>query len=79
MARESLATTDDAAALRARFDDLQSAFDDYRADAEQAEAELETDLKYAKEQLEEALQENQSLRAQLEQLDVCIQALKPHL
>lgn len=72
MARESLVATEDPTALRVCLDDLQSAFDDYRADAEQAEAELEADLKYTKEQLEETLLENQTLKTQLEQLGVGI-------
>lgn len=70
MARVSLAATEDPPELRRRLESLQQDFDAFRQDAEAAEKDLEGELRFAREQLEEVNIENEELKAHLQILDV---------
>lgn len=75
MARVSLAATEDPPELRRRLESLQQDFDTFRQDAEAAERDLEAELKFAREQLEEVNIDNEELKAQLQLVDVRTRAL----
>lgn len=70
MARVSLAATEDPPELRRRLESLQQDFDTFRQDAETAERDLEVELKFTREQLEEVNIDNEELKAQFQFLDV---------
>lgn len=77
MARVSLAATEDPPELRRRLESLQQDFDIFRQDAEATEKDLEGELRFAREQLEEVNIENENLKMHLQILDVSRVILMP--
>ena len=61
--------------LRRRLESFQQDFDAFRQDAEAAERDLEGELGFAREQLEEVNIDNEELKAQLQLVDVRTRAL----